>query len=82
MLKHKSALFFLFINTPPLISICLMLVSSQIPKEWKARLKDSGVRTGRSIINHSVAAPDGTKKYLLQVGGFSTYTTSLYAMDI
>ncbi len=40
---------------------------TQIPKEWKAQLKEGGVRTGRSIIHHSVSAPDGTRKFLLQL---------------
>ncbi|GAX81702.1 hypothetical protein CEUSTIGMA_g9130.t1 [Chlamydomonas eustigma] len=37
-----------------------------IPKQLKKSLKAAGVRTGRSIIHHSVEAPDGTRKFLLQ----------------
>lgn len=30
-----------------------------IPKDWKAKLVADGVRTGRSILHHSVDSPDG-----------------------
>ncbi|KAG1656687.1 hypothetical protein FOA52_007257 [Chlamydomonas sp. UWO 241] len=38
-----------------------------IPKAFKDALTAAGVRTGRSIVHHSVAAPDGTRKFLLQL---------------
>ncbi|KAL6745537.1 hypothetical protein V8C86DRAFT_1722719 [Haematococcus lacustris] len=38
-----------------------------LPKEWRAQLAGDGVRTGRSILHHSVVAADGTRKFLLQL---------------
>ncbi|KAG2424515.1 hypothetical protein HXX76_014396 [Chlamydomonas incerta] len=38
-----------------------------IPKEWRAQLLADGVRTGRSLIHHSVGDADGTRKFLLQL---------------
>lgn len=40
----------------------------QIPKEWRAQLLADGVRTGRSLLHHSVGDADGTRKFLLQLG--------------
>ncbi|PNW88753.1 hypothetical protein CHLRE_01g043000v5 [Chlamydomonas reinhardtii] len=39
-----------------------------IPKEWRAQLLADGVRTGRSLLHHSVGDADGTRKFLLQLG--------------
>ncbi|MEW5302748.1 MAG: hypothetical protein WDW38_004141 [Sanguina aurantia] len=38
-----------------------------VPKEWRTQMQEAGVRTGRAIINHSVASKDGTRKFLLQL---------------
>jgi len=38
-----------------------------VPKEVRATLIADGVRTGRSILHHSVSSPDGTHKFLLQL---------------
>ncbi|GLC37888.1 hypothetical protein PLESTM_000659900 [Pleodorina starrii] len=38
-----------------------------IPKEWRAQLLSEGVRSGRSLLHHSVGDEDGTKKFLLQL---------------
>lgn len=38
-----------------------------IPKEWRQQLLADGVRTGRSLLHHSVGDADGTQKYLLQL---------------
>ncbi|GLI60560.1 hypothetical protein VaNZ11_002718, partial [Volvox africanus] len=40
---------------------------STIPKEWRAQLLADGVRSGRSLLHHSVGDEDGTKKFLLQL---------------
>lgn len=56
------------------LSSCLVLTclpglhaSSQVPADFRQRLSEAGVRTGRSLLQHSVAGPDGTTKYLLQL---------------
>jgi hemolysin activation/secretion protein len=38
-----------------------------LPKEFREQLAQSGVVTGRSAVHHSVKAPDGTQKLLLQL---------------
>ncbi|KAG2448464.1 hypothetical protein HYH02_006356 [Chlamydomonas schloesseri] len=38
-----------------------------IPKAWRAQLLADGVRTGRSLLHHSVGDADGTRKFLLQL---------------
>ncbi|KXZ55177.1 hypothetical protein GPECTOR_3g323 [Gonium pectorale] len=40
---------------------------STIPKQWRAQLLADGVRTGRSLLHHSVGDEDGTRKFLLQL---------------
>lgn len=40
---------------------------SWLPKPLREKLVAAGVRTGRSTLHHSVAAPDGTRKFLLQL---------------
>ncbi|GIM06553.1 hypothetical protein Vretimale_10846 [Volvox reticuliferus] len=40
---------------------------STIPKEWRTQLLADGVRSGRSLLHHSVGDEDGTKKFLLQL---------------
>lgn len=40
---------------------------TNVPQAWRAQLKADGVRTGRSVMHHSVAAADGTRKFLLQL---------------
>jgi len=43
-------------------------IITTIPKSWRKTLSETrGVRTGRSLVHHEVAAPDGTRKYLLQL---------------
>lgn len=39
----------------------------QIPKDFREKMRAAGIRSGRSILHHSVSSPDGTKKYLLQL---------------
>lgn len=36
-------------------------------KDFRAALTARGVATGRSVLHHAVTAPDGTKKFLLQL---------------
>ena len=38
----------------------------QVPAAWREQLAARGVRTGRSLLHHEVAAADGTRKFLLQ----------------
>ena len=38
-----------------------------MPAAWREQLAARGVRTGRSLLHHEVAAADGTRKFLLQV---------------
>ncbi|EFN52752.1 hypothetical protein CHLNCDRAFT_36696 [Chlorella variabilis] len=38
-----------------------------LSKDLRAQLAERGVRTGRSVLHHSVASPDGTRKFLLQL---------------
>lgn len=38
-----------------------------VPKGALQQLADSGVVTGRSVVHHTVKAPDGTQKFLLQL---------------
>jgi hypothetical protein len=38
-----------------------------VPAAWREQLAARGVRTGRSLLHHEVAAADGTRKFLLQV---------------
>lgn len=40
---------------------------AQVPAAWREQLSARGVRTGRSLLHHSVEAADGTRKFLLQV---------------
>ncbi|KAG2482550.1 hypothetical protein HYH03_018509 [Edaphochlamys debaryana] len=40
---------------------------STIPQDWRAKLLADGVRTGRSLMHHSVGDEDGTRKFLLQL---------------
>lgn len=39
----------------------------QLPKDIKERLGDEGHTTGRSYLQHTVRAKDGTCKFLLQL---------------
>lgn len=39
----------------------------KVPAAWREQLAARGVRTGRSLLHHEVAAADGTRKFLLQV---------------
>lgn len=39
----------------------------QVPKVWREQLKARGLRTGRSLLHSTVTAPDGTRKFLLQL---------------
>ena len=41
----------------------------KVPAAWREELAARGVRTGRSLLHHEVAAADGTRKFLLQVRG-------------
>jgi len=38
-----------------------------VPAAWRAQLLADGVRTGRSILQHQVESPCGTRKFLLQL---------------
>lgn len=38
-----------------------------LSKDLRTQLADKGVRTGRSVLHHSVSAADGTRKFLLQL---------------
>ncbi|WIA17218.1 hypothetical protein OEZ85_014098 [Tetradesmus obliquus] len=39
-----------------------------LPASFIAQLQEAGVKTGRSAVHHTVRAPDGTSKLLLQLG--------------
>jgi 23S rRNA (adenine2503-C2)-methyltransferase len=39
----------------------------QLPKDIKERLSSEGYTTGRSHLEHTVTAKDGTRKFLLQL---------------
>jgi 23S rRNA (adenine2503-C2)-methyltransferase len=38
-----------------------------LPASFIAQLQEAGVTTGRSVVHHTVQAPDGTSKLLLQL---------------
>jgi 23S rRNA (adenine2503-C2)-methyltransferase len=38
-----------------------------LPASFVAQLQEAGVTTGRSVVHHTVQAPDGTSKLLLQL---------------
>ncbi|KAL4440001.1 hypothetical protein ABPG75_003002 [Micractinium tetrahymenae] len=38
-----------------------------LSKDLRSQLAEQGVRTGRSVLHHSVSSPDGTRKFLLQL---------------
>lgn len=42
-------------------------IALQVPKKWREELRQRQISTGRSKLHHSVMAPDGTRKFLLQL---------------
>ncbi|PRW33242.1 ribosomal RNA large subunit methyltransferase N isoform A [Chlorella sorokiniana] len=53
-----------------------------LSKDLRAQLAERGVRTGRSVLHHSVSAADGTRKFLLQlVDGRVVETVGIPADD-
>ena len=45
----------------------LSVMRMQIPKAMKEELAARGIKTGRSLLQQTVAAKDGTRKFLLQL---------------
>ncbi|KAI3431690.1 hypothetical protein D9Q98_004736 [Chlorella vulgaris] len=53
-----------------------------LSKDLRAQLAERGVRTGRSVVHHSVTASDGTRKFLLQLSdGLVVETVGIPADD-